>query len=454
MKETTPQSPDLDNTAAEPGVSGWRKDKVLWLIMGLAVFWGLAYNYAILYGLGPDELRHIKYVQLLVDEHRLPLILTHERDYAGAHGYHPPLYYVLSIPLFVMGRALFGEGGVHLMRLLSTALCVGALPFVYQLAFVGGGRDRNVARLSAAIFGALPIFGMFAGVVNNDGATLFTSVLFLWLLAVKYPGDTSLKSAVIIGLVFAAGALSKGSALLCNTAALVTYLYVQGGRKTIFNPQTWMRLATVIGMAIILAGPWYYRNHVLYGEWQPIPRGYTSAALPSPSNGILVMMMHDNFPAVLQFSLWGIFYSMWAQKDWIPEAIRMPIYLALLLFCLAAVAGNWKWAGRTVEIPADDKDVLAEKIACRCGYAAFIFTWFSCLFIALFVHFGQAEGGRYLIPAFSGAALFLARGWRGWLGSARLTALTYVWLVAFFAFNALCVYWLLAYLNPLYGPKG
>ena len=99
-----------------------------------------------------------------------------------------------------------------------------------------------------------------------------------------------------------------------------------------------------------LAGFWYGRNLSLYGQLTPVEGGYTSPLLPSPDNGILVMMLHDNFPRLFAYANWGIFYSLWSQKDWIPETVRQPVYWILLAYCLLAILGVLRRRGeRTLE---------------------------------------------------------------------------------------------------------
>jgi len=74
--------------------------------------------------------------------------------------------------------------------------------------------------------------------------------------------------------------------------------------------------------------------------------------------------------------------------------------------------------------------------------------------MALFKHWGWAEGGRYLLPALPGFSLFLARGWRGFAGERSLPVLCGIWIAAMLALNALAIYWLFSYLNPTFGPHG
>ena len=318
-------------------------------------------------------------------------------------------------------RGLPGGFDWHLARLVSLALCLGALILLRQIALVAGA-DRPKSAGAFALFvtvgvGLLPIFGMTAGTINNDSAMLFTVTWFLWLLAVKYPRDESFKAAIILGLVFGLGGGSKATALLCNGVALIAYLWAQNGTRGLFKPRTLARGATVIGVAVAVCGWWYIRNQLLYGRLTPIAQGYSPADLgyiPAVSQGMLVQIMHPNFPGLVGQALSGIFDSMWSQIDWIPPALRAPIYWSLLVFTALGLLGLLR-AKRAVS-EAEEAQSLARRIALWSGGAALATNAAACLFFALFVHWGWYQGGRYLLASLGGLMLLLAWGWRSILG--------------------------------------
>lgn len=460
-----------DISYSEP-TSNWRQDRVLWLIIGLALVLGLIYNNAILIGFGPDEPRHMNYVKLVFSEHSLPYLLPgSETEYRGAHAYHPPLYYLLLLPVYALGRSL-GEPAVwHLARSVSLLLCLATLPLVYQIAQRAYGYSfggQTFARLVVAQVALLPIFGMTSGIINNDSALLFTVVLFLWLLGVKYSHEWSWKSAVIIGICFGAGALCKATALLCNGAALIFYLLAQfnlqnkGSSSYHFWLRQVIRLGLILVVAAIVAGPWYFRNLQLYGTFQPIPVGFAPSDLgwlPRRQYGVFIALLHPHFPSLLGQASWGIFYSLWSQKDWFPESWRTTIYVLFVSYSFAALSGfvRNKWLLQRTVVQLSPEKCLLDRDARPArwsAYAAFIVSGLACLQIALFVHWGQAEGGRYLLPAFVGFSIFLARGWQKLLGNneagvLRLKWLTLIWCVFALSLNVLSIYWLHIYLNPL-----
>lgn len=483
----------------EPSIAP-RRDKVLWMLLGVCALLALIYNFSIALGYGPDEPRHMSYVRLLWDEHRFPFILPNGKEYEGAHSLHPPLYYAVLSPLFALTRPLFGESGWHIVRLLSAALCLSSLWLLFQVARTQG--SRFVALLATAQVGLLPIWGMTAGAINNDGASLFAQSVLLWLLAVRFPRDQSTRSALILGVVLGLGALCKATNIVCGAASFGLYLVLQAGGlgAALRSAQVWKRLGSATLVALLVCGAWYGRSFHLYGSLTPIENGYTHPALgAAPRFGALTVALHPAFFPLLALALWGIFYSMWSQKDWLPEVVRLPIYLAFVGYCLAASVGNVrhffnhrralstdkavldeagqspddeKWVsgeenlvfdeaaqvaghqtfarGGEFASGADKHDELAARIALRCGLAAFIVNVAACAAIAVFKHWGWAEGGRYLVPSLGGASLWAACGWRSLLGERGLKSVFWVWCALLLLLNAVALYWLLAFLNPTY----
>ena len=434
------------------------KDRLWLCVLGLAFVFGLIHNWAVLVGYGPDEVRHMNFVTLLIDEHRLPQIMADGTEYKGAHPLHPPYYYLLLAPIIALFRALPGALEWHIARLVSLALCLGALILLRQIALVAGADKPRSARAFALFVvvgvGLLPIFGMTAGTINNDSAMLFCVTWFLWLLAVKYPRDDSFKAAIVLGLVFGLSGGVKATALLCNGVALVAYLWVQNGTRGLFAPRTIARFVTVIGVAILVCGWWYARNQMLYGRLTPIAQGYSPADLgyiPAASAGMLVQIMHPNFPALFERAISGIFDSMWSQKDWIPAALRAPIYWTLFGFVTIGLLGALLKSPRAkkTDLSANDEQELARRIALWSGGAAIAFNAAACLYFALFVHWGWFEGGRYLLASLGGLMLLLALGWRSILPEKLFEAAPLVLGFVLLALNILTLFHLTAVLNPV-----
>ncbi len=433
-----------------------RDKRGLWLIMGAALVLGLIYNAVLLPGFGPDEPRHLRYVQLLWEEHRFPFILPGGGEYRGAHTLHPPLPYLAMLPLYGLARFFSESAQYHLLRLFSLTCTLASLPLIYQTALQAARRPaqehehdtwpHSVALTATALCALMPIFGMTSGVVNNDASSILAVALFCWLLCVRLGDELTTRRALILGACFGLGMLCKATVALCDGAALTAFLIARYGWK---SSLTWRSLALVVGVAVVIAAPWYGRNLALYGRFSPIEAGYTNPALPAPSNGALVMMMHPNFPSLFVLANWGIFYSMWSQKDWFPLAIRTPIYAVFAgAFVLAVLAPLIKRA-RLAQADALEEEHGLARATRAALYASLAFLWLACAGVALFVHWGWAEGGRYLLAALPAMTLFLSIRLHLLLPGRALQVLAWAWGLSL---NAIAVYWLLAYLNPTFGP--
>ncbi len=436
--------------------SEWRRDKILWLILGMATLFALAYNYAVLLGFGPDEQRHINYVKLLLDSHQLPVILSTQpyQETGGAHAFHPPLYYLVLLPFYALFRGLPGESEWHLLRLISTVLCLVPLPLIYQIARQIG--SQNFARLVVAQIALLPMWGMTAATINNDSATFCAVTVFLWLLLVKFKDNLDKRACLWLGLAMGLGGLCKATALLCDGVALLLFFWARDGKVVLKNKTVWQSALTILIVGAIIVSPWHIRSMLLYGTWTPLPQAAPTPFLPLPSAGKLVQMMHPNFPALFALANWRMFYTLWSQRDWLMqrtpdgpvEPVQGAIYLFFAAYVFMAIIGAFLQWRKT----RGDANNEARQILWPC-YGAFALTWLTVLQVALFMHWGWSEGGRYLLPAFIGFSLFLARGFNGLCGEKGLRLLTIFWLVLGLGLNALSLWWLLSYLNPTFGPK-
>lgn len=435
--------------------SEWRRDKTFLVIISLATLFALAYNFAILLGLGPDEQRHINYVKLLLEQRQLPEILSAQpySETAGAHAFHPPLYYLVLLPFYALFRGLPGENEWHLLRLISLVLCLIPLPLIYQIARQVG--SQNFARLVVAQIALLPMWGMTAATINNDSATFCAVTIFLWLLLVKFKDNLDKRACLWLGLAMGLGGLCKATALLCDGAALLLFLLVRDGKGSLKNKVVWQSALTVLLIGIVIVSPWHIRSMLLYGTWTPLPQAAPTPFLPAPEAGKLVQMMHPNFPMLFALANWRMFYTLWAQRDWLMqrqpdgpvEPVQGALYLFFAAYALAAAIGivlRWR---REKHLPNEARLTLWP------CYGAFVLTWLTVLQVALFMHWGWSEGGRYLLPAFVGFSLFLARGFEGLTGEKGLSALTNFWFVFGIVLNGLSLWWLLSYLNPTFGPK-
>jgi hypothetical protein len=250
----------------------------------LAAFAALAGFYALAtpVGEGPDEGDHVRYAAFLRQTGRLPDRFTD----GVVQDHHPPLYPVLGallagdlarLPLPAR-IALPGPYAAEVrldrpvpqapewplsvfygLRALSVALGVLALAALHAGARAAFGGRRGPALAATGLAAFLPGVPFAAAVINVDVLAIATSTAALalalrWLAA---PAPPRPRAGLLLGFALGAALLAKVSALaLLPALALLVLL-----RRDLFRPAL-----VAAGVALLLAGWWYARNGLRYGD--------------------------------------------------------------------------------------------------------------------------------------------------------------------------------------------
>lgn len=277
--------------------AGWRP-----LAAVLVAFVALAVCYA--WATPPfeasDELWHFGMIQRLAETGDLPVQAPGADTPWEQEGSQPPLYYALAAALvrpidrgdFDAVRrpnphAIAGIPGavgnknlvlrdtphpplrgtvlaVYLVRALSIGLGVVTVSAVFASARrLAPGRPR-VALLAAALTAFNPMFLFISASVNNDNLVTALNSLIIWQMLYLLDCGFSLRRSVVVALLAALASLSKlsGLALLpaLGLAALWTAYRRRDGRGLLVFG------GLLAGLWLLLAGWWFARNMVLYGE--------------------------------------------------------------------------------------------------------------------------------------------------------------------------------------------
>ncbi len=240
-----------------------------WLAVGLFVVLATVYSVVVPLFEGNDESWHYAYVWHIKSEKALPRQPPEQYPHlARQEASQPPLYYLLAAGLTAGVvqddlMALYGRENpyptlwpigyrdnqnhyihtdaerfpyrgaalaIHLARLLSVLFGAGTVWATYHLGRLLFPQERTVAVAAAWIVALTPGFLLTAGLVNNDALGAFLATSALVLLARMAKGDTSWRTAGLLGLTLGAAALNKLSGLLLwPFAALV--LVAIGWRK-------------------------------------------------------------------------------------------------------------------------------------------------------------------------------------------------------------------------------
>jgi 4-amino-4-deoxy-L-arabinose transferase-like glycosyltransferase len=383
---------------------------------------------------GPDELFHFFYIRDLVEGRGLPVIDPAQLGPWGPEGNQPPLYYALVAlvvaPIDLSGTdALLwtnpqGNRGdplrpgnknilihtaaedwpyqgvalaVHLGRVLGLLFGAATILGTYASARLLFG-DERPALVAAAINALLPQFVFMSALLSNDvaGAALAAAGLYLLLRLVAAPGDRRLAAA--LGIVLGLAALVKLGGLLQIVFSLGALALV-AWRDRAQRATALRALLIVAALALIVAGWWYARSWLLYGDptgqavWQAVGARGTPPEWWAEFRG-------------LRWSFLGLF-------GWFSIPLSEPIYWladALTLLALAGLAWRLATARRRGDPRAPWLDSGRLQWALTAG-------WVLVVAAALVRWNLIAEGfqGRLLFPALSALCILLVAGWRALL---------------------------------------
>jgi 4-amino-4-deoxy-L-arabinose transferase-like glycosyltransferase len=385
----------------------------------------------------PDEPSHAAMVRFLAAHASLPV--QHPPDYfpVGQEGSQPPLYYALGALLFRLSPApalapTFADSnpfvsfsrtpgpsdnhnlyahtvreafpyrgdvlGLHLVRLVGVALGAATVALTFLTAReVLPGRPA-VALLSAAVVAFNPQFAFICGVINNDSAAAAAATAVLWLLVRWLCRRETPRGGIALGATLGLAFLAKTSTLPLAALAAVGFLL---GAARAGRPGDGVRAC--VGAAVtasIVAGWWYARNQVLYGDplgWRAMLAASATMIRPSPLDP----------PAALAV-LWRARDTYWGAFGWssilLPPAVDRAVDAAAVLAALGLTAALGRLAaGRCARCEPGRVLALALLALWPVVVLAGLVQW-----VALNA---AADQGRLLFPAVAPIGILLAVGW-------------------------------------------
>ena len=309
-----------------------------------ALFILIAFGYSINNPLfeAPDEIWHYEYVRWLKEGHGLaePADIGHAPW--AQEGTQPPLYYLLGAALISgistenaesaihynphsdIGNAeafgnknqmIHGEQerwpwhgmalSVHLLRCFSillgatTVLCTGAI--ARHLS-----QNPVIVATAMSLVAFNPQFLFISASVSNDNLVTALSTVALWLLLriLSQDAPPTRNILILLGALSGALALSKLSGLLIIPITFLCLIWLAWQRRSSYEL---LRSSSIVGLtALAVAGWWYVRNWVLFGD--PLALNAMFAVLPARTESAGVAEL---------ISLWpGIWRSFWAVFGW------------------------------------------------------------------------------------------------------------------------------------------
>jgi hypothetical protein len=428
----------------------------LWLALIIVTYLvlGLAMSVQVPLAEAPDELDHFLYTRYLAEERAFPPLSPIAVENPTMEANQPPLYYALgalavgwidmSEPLELAQNACFSFDpddpgrqtfyvhstaeawpyaetvlAFHLVRLLSLLLGATTVWLTFYLARLIVPANEQAALLAAALLAFNPQFIFITASANNDvlAATIGTAIVLVSVISWQRPRPVIF---LLLGLVVGLGALTKAGllalwpvALLAAMAPIVQRLFSAGEAS-----DSWSRtlrdcllpLALVLGLPLLVAGWWYGRAALLYGD--PLAwRVHLAAKGPFVlREGSLGLEDLGEFASLH-------FRSYWALFGWLNVAVPDWVYWLLGLMVTMAVLGLiWSILACLRRDRRQESDCFFNPPALGLGLLAILATYVSLLRYIQTINWSGYQGrlayavaGVVVVVLAAGLAFLLGR---------------------------------------------
>ncbi len=364
-----------------------------------------------------DEPAHFNYVRYLVEQRAFPVQTRHVAEpgafeRADFEYYQPPLYYLLCAPLVAVAGERAGLILCRALSLLCALLSLAALSRILSLLGLGVSERR-----AGVVFAALlPVHAYFTSVVSNDSLCWLVALLITHELLTRVRAEPSAATGsrvgkgtaadIRLGVLLGLGMLTKSGLAVFYPVALLAFALIgwRGqGRRVLAGA------LVVFGVSLLIAGPWYMRNVMVYASPFALEVGFGP---PEPGRWSLIAQAHAAAGSVRSF--WFPMQHLEAT----PAVVALRAIGAILLGLHVTAALGFMVRRLPFDAPALIAVSLLAVVAG--GYVALNLAW------------GESEG-RFLLPALGPIVFlfvapvfaFLAR----WKASERL-AWIYIILLA------------------------
>jgi hypothetical protein len=334
-------------------------------------------------GGGYDAVDHIEYADLLRDG-RVP------NEVGASEYYSPPAFYAIAAALSWIGEQA-GLGEPHRLVLAFNVLVLAATALLLVALARTLWPDRLVLHVAALGYLAfLPVTVKLSAMFHPEPLDLLAVTAGLYLAARGLRrGRFTTREAVALGVVLGLALLVRQFALYGVGAAFLALLAARN----------WRSLAIAAAACVVIAGPWYVRQAIIYSSPTGFGETSTQAQKSLLTRRPASFYVGTGLPDVLTApwrphyvnraipttysELWGDYFGIW---DWkgspetltpgvkrdlrvqsfvglLPTLLAVGGWIALLwrrswLVALVPLLGFLGYAYFTISYPTEDGDVL------------------------------------------------------------------------------------------------
>jgi Dolichyl-phosphate-mannose-protein mannosyltransferase len=202
-------------------------NKILWLGIALRILVFIVMNPE-----NPDAHREV--LEYIVKNHRLPR--THELFLAC----HPPLYYLTSLPFYVLG----GLKLVEFYGLITSCLNLWLMSKLVKMT-IKDVEVRNLSFLLATFLGTYLIYSLF---VSNDTLSVLMGTWFFYNL-IKYLREQTIKNVVMLSLSTGLALLTKSTFIPFIPVVLIVIFLVNVQKPFLKMVYTMVLCGAIIGFS-------------------------------------------------------------------------------------------------------------------------------------------------------------------------------------------------------------
>jgi len=246
-----------------------------------------------------DELRLRRSLDVLEPASKYQLT-----DLVNYQTQHPPLYYVLCVPVYMISRHLPLVDRVFLLRAFSLLLAALSLPLGYALA-------RRIfndswATLVPVFMALFPNYYVFVGRITNDAAAVVLFPLLIIATGSLHEKPITPRRLLFIGFLLGLGLLTKAYFVTAVPVLLITIM-LKRFQGEMSSRMCALALSLVLMPVTLLAGWWYLYNYMEFGTLFGLAQTRMISSLPliASLKGLLHLRLGEFLKLLFQLHLWA-----------------------------------------------------------------------------------------------------------------------------------------------------
>ena len=244
--------------------------RVRWIVMGLLLLLGINNMWKLETWHGFDSSAHMEYVRYLVEHRSLPLASE------GWQMFQPPLYYVLSAPLYALLSPWFDTDALtRILRLLPILCSLLQVEIVFRAARSMFREEKGLQTVAVVVSSLIPMHITISQFVGNEPLAGCLAAVVLLMAVREMAGESrGYGSSAVMGLVLGLALLAKASVLLL-LPPLALFLVLQKDSGFSGLARAAGRASVMGGVSLLVAGWFFMRNRMEFGTffiggWDPV----------------------------------------------------------------------------------------------------------------------------------------------------------------------------------------